>query len=187
MILIIAILLPCMLLECSGLLVNLVRFKTKFRHNQESEAASSNEEWCILALKRLKEASPLALKVSLRSVSRSSTTSAVCPWAVYWDCFWPWCRYARVDIRHLMSALSVSTACPWMESQSNFLMNSARYVLNACILSRSSENICKLLWLIKWSLLPETSKTWRMHTIKLVIWKLRFLSLNSWNYGSCLL
>ncbi|ONL99737.1 3-hydroxyisobutyryl-CoA hydrolase-like protein 2 mitochondrial [Zea mays] len=34
----------------------------------ESEAASSNEEWCILALKRLKEASPLALKVSLRSI-----------------------------------------------------------------------------------------------------------------------
>ncbi|CAN6305926.1 unnamed protein product, partial [Urochloa humidicola] len=34
----------------------------------ESEAASLNEEWCTLALKRLKEASPLALKVSLRSI-----------------------------------------------------------------------------------------------------------------------
>ncbi|RLM97799.1 3-hydroxyisobutyryl-CoA hydrolase-like protein 1, mitochondrial [Panicum miliaceum] len=33
----------------------------------ESEAAKLNEEWCTLALKRLKEASPLALKVSLRS------------------------------------------------------------------------------------------------------------------------
>ncbi|KAF6989633.1 hypothetical protein CFC21_006947 [Triticum aestivum] len=34
----------------------------------ESEAAQLNEEWCSLALKRLKEASPLALKVSLRSI-----------------------------------------------------------------------------------------------------------------------
>lgn len=34
----------------------------------ESEAAKLNEEWCTLALKRLKEASPLALKVSLRSI-----------------------------------------------------------------------------------------------------------------------
>ncbi|XP_062201260.1 small ribosomal subunit protein mS47-like [Phragmites australis] len=34
----------------------------------ESEAARLNEEWCTLALKRLKEASPLALKVSLRSI-----------------------------------------------------------------------------------------------------------------------
>jgi hypothetical protein len=41
--------------------------------NQESEAAKLDEEWCTLALKQLKEASPLALKVSLRSVSRKST------------------------------------------------------------------------------------------------------------------
>ncbi|KAG2539471.1 3-hydroxyisobutyryl-CoA hydrolase-like protein 2, mitochondrial [Panicum virgatum] len=34
----------------------------------ESEAARLDEEWCTLALKRLKEASPLALKVSLRSI-----------------------------------------------------------------------------------------------------------------------
>jgi len=34
----------------------------------ESEAARLNEEWCTLALKRLKEASPLSLKVSLRSI-----------------------------------------------------------------------------------------------------------------------
>ncbi|KAL6906425.1 hypothetical protein ACP4OV_004026 [Aristida adscensionis] len=34
----------------------------------ESEAAKLNEEWCTLALKRLKEASPLALKVSLQSI-----------------------------------------------------------------------------------------------------------------------
>ncbi|KAH7687725.1 Enoyl-CoA hydratase/isomerase protein [Dioscorea alata] len=36
--------------------------------NQESEAARSNQEWCISALKKLKEASPLSLKVSLRSI-----------------------------------------------------------------------------------------------------------------------
>ncbi|CAM0956255.1 unnamed protein product [Alopecurus aequalis] len=34
----------------------------------ESEASRLNEEWCTLALKRLKEASPLALKVTLRSI-----------------------------------------------------------------------------------------------------------------------
>ncbi|KAH7687724.1 Enoyl-CoA hydratase/isomerase protein [Dioscorea alata] len=34
----------------------------------ESEAARSNQEWCISALKKLKEASPLSLKVSLRSI-----------------------------------------------------------------------------------------------------------------------
>ncbi|XP_058084968.1 small ribosomal subunit protein mS47 [Magnolia sinica] len=34
----------------------------------ESEAAKSYDEWCTLALKKLKEASPLSLKVSLRSI-----------------------------------------------------------------------------------------------------------------------
>ncbi|KAJ0963074.1 hypothetical protein J5N97_028196 [Dioscorea zingiberensis] len=34
----------------------------------ESEAARSNQDWCISALKKLKEASPLSLKVSLRSI-----------------------------------------------------------------------------------------------------------------------
>ncbi|KAM0935630.1 putative 3-hydroxyisobutyryl-CoA hydrolase [Dioscorea sansibarensis] len=34
----------------------------------ESEAARSNQEWCISALRKLKEASPLSLKVSLRSI-----------------------------------------------------------------------------------------------------------------------
>ncbi|XP_039785284.1 3-hydroxyisobutyryl-CoA hydrolase-like protein 2, mitochondrial isoform X2 [Panicum virgatum] len=37
----------------------------------ESEVARLDEEWCTLALKRLKEASPLALKVSLRSGVRA--------------------------------------------------------------------------------------------------------------------
>ncbi|KAG1362201.1 hypothetical protein COCNU_10G004200 [Cocos nucifera] len=35
----------------------------------ESEAARSNQDWCTSALKKLKEASPLSLKVTLRSVS----------------------------------------------------------------------------------------------------------------------
>ncbi|ONK55692.1 uncharacterized protein A4U43_C10F30 [Asparagus officinalis] len=34
----------------------------------EEEAAKSNEDWCNSALKKLKEASPLSLKVSLRSI-----------------------------------------------------------------------------------------------------------------------
>ncbi|CAL9157220.1 unnamed protein product [Musa hybrid cultivar] len=34
----------------------------------ETEAARSNQDWCISALKKLKEASPLSLKVSLRSI-----------------------------------------------------------------------------------------------------------------------
>lgn len=34
----------------------------------ESEAARSNQDWCTSALKKLKEASPLSLKVTLRSI-----------------------------------------------------------------------------------------------------------------------
>jgi hypothetical protein len=47
-----------------------LELKGCFSCKQESEAARLNEEWCTLALKRLKEASPLALKVSLRSVCK---------------------------------------------------------------------------------------------------------------------
>lgn len=36
---------------------------------QENEAARTNDPWCISTLKRLQDASPLSLKVSLRSVS----------------------------------------------------------------------------------------------------------------------
>lgn len=36
---------------------------------QEKEAADTYEEWCTRALKNLKEASPLCLKVTLQSVS----------------------------------------------------------------------------------------------------------------------
>jgi 3-hydroxyisobutyryl-CoA hydrolase len=63
-----------------------LRLKLKRVHlcNQESEAAKLNEEWCTLALKRLKEASPLALKVSLRSVShtqKSKDLGCVCSYS----------------------------------------------------------------------------------------------------------
>ncbi|KAF6151218.1 hypothetical protein GIB67_037426 [Kingdonia uniflora] len=34
----------------------------------EEEAGTSNERWCTLSLRKLKEASPLSLKVSLRSI-----------------------------------------------------------------------------------------------------------------------
>ncbi|KAF9606328.1 hypothetical protein IFM89_024996, partial [Coptis chinensis] len=34
----------------------------------ENEVATNYDEWCTLALKKLKEASPLSLKVSLRSI-----------------------------------------------------------------------------------------------------------------------
>lgn len=37
--------------------------------SQENEAAETRDEWSITALKKLKEASPLSLKVTLRSVS----------------------------------------------------------------------------------------------------------------------
>ncbi|XP_042512513.1 3-hydroxyisobutyryl-CoA hydrolase-like protein 1, mitochondrial isoform X1 [Macadamia integrifolia] len=37
----------------------------------ESEGTGSNDEWCTSALKKLKEASPLSLKVSLRSIQES--------------------------------------------------------------------------------------------------------------------
>ncbi|KAF9594301.1 hypothetical protein IFM89_029442 [Coptis chinensis] len=47
------------------------------KSEKENEAARTNDEWCISTVKKLKEASPLGLKVSLRSFSslgyRSST------------------------------------------------------------------------------------------------------------------
>lgn len=55
---------------CPEFVQCLYALKLSLHCNQEGEAARLNEEWCTLALKRLKEASPLALKVSLRSVSR---------------------------------------------------------------------------------------------------------------------
>lgn len=39
---------------------------------QETESTKTNDPWCISTLKRLKEASPLSLKVSLKSVCRFS-------------------------------------------------------------------------------------------------------------------
>jgi 3-hydroxyisobutyryl-CoA hydrolase len=60
----------------------LIWFKTVYHCNQESEEARLNEEWCTLALKRLKEASPLALKVSLRSVSSKLYDLSCLPCAV---------------------------------------------------------------------------------------------------------
>lgn len=37
--------------------------------SQENEAADTHDEWSITTLKKLKDASPLSLKVTLRSVS----------------------------------------------------------------------------------------------------------------------
>ena len=41
----------------------------KLNNSQESETSKTNDAWCISTLRRLKEASPLGLKVSLKSVS----------------------------------------------------------------------------------------------------------------------
>ena len=55
--------------------------------DQESETARSNQDWCTSALKKLKEASPLSLKVTLRSVSKLSTlVVASLLWYVCWCC-----------------------------------------------------------------------------------------------------
>jgi len=37
--------------------------------SQESEAARTKDDWCISTVRKLREAPPLSLKVSLRSVS----------------------------------------------------------------------------------------------------------------------
>ena len=43
----------------------------KTQLSQESEATRSNDPWCISTLQKLRQASPLSLKVALRSVSLS--------------------------------------------------------------------------------------------------------------------
>ncbi|KAF9602919.1 hypothetical protein IFM89_032801, partial [Coptis chinensis] len=73
--------------------------------SQENEAARTNDEWCISTVKKLKEASPLGLKVSLRSVTF---------------------RYERVYIRVLINALFVSIRCPLKGFPNRSLETSAR-------------------------------------------------------------
>ena len=87
---------------------------------QESEAARTNDTWCLSTVKRLKEVSPLSLKVSLRSVSLSLSVYIV---SFFFDekrlhraygltnCSNNGFRYKKVDSRLLISAWSVNTEC----------------------------------------------------------------------------
>ncbi|KAF9595060.1 hypothetical protein IFM89_036519 [Coptis chinensis] len=52
----------------SGLLIGVNKMFTRVLFFKENEAARTNNEWCISTVKKLKEASPLGLKVSLRSI-----------------------------------------------------------------------------------------------------------------------
>ncbi|KAK1306827.1 hypothetical protein QJS10_CPA10g00853 [Acorus calamus] len=67
----------------------------------EQEVAETNNDWCTSALKKLKEASPLSLKVSLRSVREG--------------------RYQSLD-----QCLIESIGCPYTGSPNEFLMTSVR-------------------------------------------------------------
>lgn len=55
-----------------------------FSLSQETEAAESYDEWCTTAVNKLKEASPLSLKVTLQSVSFISSLHVI---RIFLDCF----------------------------------------------------------------------------------------------------
>ncbi|XP_020969138.1 uncharacterized protein LOC107624233 isoform X2 [Arachis ipaensis] len=70
---------------------------------EERVASETNDAWCISTLNRLKEASPLSLKVSLRSMSF-------------------FFLYERVDFKLLTSACCVSTIRLYKQNLSRFLV-----------------------------------------------------------------
>ncbi|KAF9594744.1 hypothetical protein IFM89_034727 [Coptis chinensis] len=67
----------------------------------ENEAATNYDEWCTLALKKLKEASPLSLKVSLRSIREG--------------------RF-QADFNRLINASAESIVCPFVTLPNMSLM-----------------------------------------------------------------
>ncbi|XLR53747.1 hypothetical protein S83_004419, partial [Arachis hypogaea] len=69
----------------------------------ERVASETNDAWCISTLNRLKDASSLSLKVSLRSVSF-------------------FFLYERVDFKLLTSACCVSTIRLYKQNLSRFLV-----------------------------------------------------------------
>lgn len=76
---------------------------------QEEEATRTNDRWCTATVKRLKEVSPLSLKVSLRSVSYKLTPQLdrlQTPWMseVMIARFEVLFRFAKADFRLLISA-----------------------------------------------------------------------------------
>ncbi|XP_031263737.1 3-hydroxyisobutyryl-CoA hydrolase-like protein 1, mitochondrial isoform X2 [Pistacia vera] len=98
----------------------------------EREAAETNDAWCSSTLRRLKEASPLSLKVSLRSV-----------------------RYEKVDLRPLIKAWSVNTECHYKGYLSKFLVIFVREFVHEWwrrTLPQSGVlqvwNRCRKIWLI---------------------------------------
>ncbi|RYR12770.1 hypothetical protein Ahy_B04g070136 isoform A [Arachis hypogaea] len=74
---------------------------------EERVASETNDAWCISTLNILKEASPLSLKVSLRSVSF-------------------FFLYERVDFKLLISACCVSTIRLYKQNLSRFLVTFVR-------------------------------------------------------------
>jgi 3-hydroxyisobutyryl-CoA hydrolase len=58
--------------DSASMTISVTRSNSVLGH-QEIEASRRKDTWCITTLRRLKESSPLSLKVALRSVSSQST------------------------------------------------------------------------------------------------------------------
>ncbi|PPD69923.1 hypothetical protein GOBAR_DD33199 [Gossypium barbadense] len=75
----------------------------------ENEAAGAYDDWCKTVLRKMKEASPLSLKVTLRSLL--------------------FARYGKVDFNHLISVWHVNIGFPLPGSPNRSLMISLRLSL----------------------------------------------------------
>ncbi|XP_031259971.1 3-hydroxyisobutyryl-CoA hydrolase-like protein 1, mitochondrial isoform X3 [Pistacia vera] len=108
---------------------------THYSLSEEREGAETNDAWCSSTLRRLKEASPLSLKVSLRSV-----------------------RYEKVDLRPLIKAWSVNTECHYKGYLSKFLVIFVREFVHECWTRTLPQRLCSGVFQV-WS------RYWKMWLI----------------------
>lgn len=130
-----------------------------FIRSQEDEATKTDHAWCASTLKRLREVSPLSLKVSLRSVSffhpffippppdpvfsKKGKGNLVCLWCQQFKLYPT--RYEKVDIRLLTNVWLVNIGCRFRESLERSQMTSRRYYHNICLLVVTTSPLWSLI------------------------------------------